>query len=104
MYAVVVTGGKQYRVAEGDVLNVEKLGAEVGENVELDKVLMVKNDGDVKLGKPYVEGASVQALVKEQGKGDKVNVIKFKRRKNYRKKQGHRQLFTRLEITAINAG
>ena len=86
MYAVVVTGGKQYRVAEGDVLNVEKLGAEVGENVELDKVLMVKNDGDVKLGRPYVEGASVQALVKEQGKGDKVNVIKFKRRKNYRKK------------------
>ena len=103
MYAVIVTGGKQYRVAEGDVLNVEKLGAEVGDSIDLDKVLMVENDGDVKLGKPYVEGATVQALVKEQGKGDKVTIIKFKRRKNYHKKQGHRQLYTRLEITGINA-
>ena len=103
MYAVIVTGGKQYRVAEGDVLNVEKQGADVGDSIDLDKVLMVENDGDVKLGKPYVEGASVQALVKEQGKGDKVTIIKFKRRKNYHKKQGHRQLYTRLEITGINA-
>lgn len=103
MYAVIVTGGKQYRVAEGDVLNVEKLGADVGDSIDLDKVLMVANDDDVKLGKPYVEGASVQALVKEQGKGDKVTIIKFKRRKNYHKKQGHRQLYTRLEITGIKA-
>jgi len=101
MYAVVETGGKQYRVAAGDKLEVEKLKAEAGESVTFDKVLMVNNDGAVTLGSPTVEGASVEATVLDQIKGDKVVAFKFKRRKGYRNKKGHRQLHSVVEIKEI---
>lgn len=103
MYAVIKTGGKQYRVAEGDVLNVEKLNAEAGSEVVFDKVLTVVNDADVKIGQPVVEGAKVTAKVVEQGKGEKILVFKYKAKSNYRKRQGHRQPFTKVEISKIEA-
>lgn len=103
MYAVIKTGGKQYRVAEGDVLNVEKLNAEAGSEVVFDEVLTVVNDGDVKIGQPVVEGAKVTAKVVEQGKGEKILVFKYKAKSNYRKRQGHRQPFTKVEISKIEA-
>jgi large subunit ribosomal protein L21 len=104
MYAVIQTGGKQYRVAEGDVLKVEKIAAEAGTSVELDKVLMIADADGVKIGKPYLDGSVVRATVKAQGRGKKVKVIKFRRRKHHLKRQGHRQWFTEIEITGINAG
>ncbi len=104
MYAVVQTGGKQYRVSEGDTIKVEKLGADEGASVELDKVLMVADGEDVKVGTPYVEGGMVTATVKSHGRGKKVKIIKFRRRKNYLKRQGHRQWYTELQVTGINAG
>jgi len=104
MYAVIQTGGKQYRVSEGDVLRVEKLAADEGVGVELDKVLMVANGDDIKVGTPYVEGSKVTATVKAHGRGKKVKIIKFRRRKQYLKRQGHRQWYTELEITGISAG
>lgn len=103
MYAVIKTGGKQYRVAEGDVLNVEKLNAEAGSEVVFDEVLTVVNDSDVKIGQPVVEGAKVTAKVVEQGKGEKILVFKYKAKSNYRKRQGHRQPFTKVEISKIEA-
>jgi large subunit ribosomal protein L21 len=103
MYAVIQTGGKQYRVSEGDVLNVEKLAVEAGENVVFDKVLTVVNDGDVMIGKPVVEGAKVTAKVVEHGKAEKIFVFKYKAKANYRKRQGHRQPYTQVEITSIEA-
>ena len=103
MYAVIKTGGKQYRVAEGDVLNVEKLNAEAGGEVVFDEVLTVVNDADVKIGQPVVEGAKVTAKVVEQGKGEKILVFKYKAKSNYRKRQGHRQPFTKVEISKIEA-
>lgn len=103
MYAVIKTGGKQYRVAEGDVLNVEKLNAEAGNEVVFDEVLTVVNDADVKIGQPVVEGAKVTAKVVEQGKGEKILVFKYKAKSNYRKRQGHRQPFTKVEISKIEA-
>jgi large subunit ribosomal protein L21 len=103
MYAVIQTGVKQYRVSEGDTLRVEKLGAEEGASVDLDKVLMVANGEDIKIGKPYVDGGKVTATVKSHGRGKKVNIIKFKRRKHHMKRQGHRQWYTELEITGISA-
>lgn len=103
MYAVIKTGGKQYRVAEGDVLNVEKLNAEAGSEVVFDEVLTVVNDDDVKIGQPVVEGAKVTAKVVEQGKGEKILVFKYKAKSNYRKRQGHRQPFTKVEISKIEA-
>ena len=103
MYAVIQTGGKQYRVSEGDVLNVEKLAVEAGENVVFDKVLTVVNDGDVMIGKPVVEGAKVTAKVVEHGKAKKIFVFKYKAKSNYRKRQGHRQPFTKVEISKIEA-
>jgi large subunit ribosomal protein L21 len=104
MYAVVVTGGKQYRVQEGDVLFVEKLNAEVDSTVELGEILAVsKADGELVVGKPVVEGASVTAKVLEQGKAKKVIVFKYKRKKDYRRKQGHRQPYTKLVVEKINA-
>ncbi|MEA5092263.1 50S ribosomal protein L21 [bioreactor metagenome] len=103
MYAVIQTGGKQYRVSEGDVLNVEKLAVEAGENVVFDKVLTVVNDGDVMIGKPVVEGAKVTAKVVEHGKAKKIFVFKYKAKANYRKRQGHRQPYTQVEITSIEA-
>lgn len=104
MYAVIQTGGKQYRVAEGDRLKVERIAAEAGASVELDKVLMVADGEDVKLGKPYLEGGAVTATVKTHGRGKKVKIIKFRRRKHHMKRQGHRQWYTELEITGINSG
>ncbi len=96
MYAVVVTGGKQYKVAEGDVLYVEKLTADVDSTVELDNVLLVgKDNGETVVGKPMVEGAKVTAKVLAQGKAKKVVVFKYKPKKDYRKKQGHRQPYTK---------
>ena len=101
MYAVIKTGGKQYRVAVGDVLRVESLPEEAGSTVELDNVLMVADDGDIKVGAPVLADTTVTATVRGHGRGDKVRVYKFKRRKNYRRTQGHRQNYTELEITAI---
>lgn len=104
MYAVVLTGGKQYRVQEGDVLFVEKLEAEVDSTVELNNVLAVaKAEGEIKVGSPVVEGAKVVAKVLEQGKAKKVVVFKYKPKKDYRKKQGHRQPYTKIQIEKIEA-
>ena len=101
MYAVIETGGKQYRVQEGDTLFVEKLDAEVGDTVDFDKVLIISKDGDLQAGKPYVEGVKVEGNVLEQGKAKKIIVFKYKSKKNYKKKQGHRQPFTQVQISKI---
>lgn len=103
MYAVIVTGGKQYKVSEGDTLFVEKLDVEEGSNVTFDQVLIAGEGENVKVGAPTVEGASVEAKVVKNGKAKKVYVFKMKRKKNERKKQGHRQPYTKVEITKINA-
>lgn len=103
MYAVVETGGKQYRVAVGDKIEVERLEGEPGSEVTLDRVLMVAGDGDVRVGTPVVEGAKVVASVEEQFKAKKITVFKFKAKKRYRRKQGHRQQLTRLTIKEIVA-
>lgn len=103
MYAIIKTGGKQYRVAEGDVLNVEKLNVEAGEEVVFEEVLTVVNEADVKIGQPVVEGAKVVAKVVEHGKGEKILVFKYKAKSNYRKRQGHRQPYTKVEISKIEA-
>jgi len=103
MYAVFKTGGKQYRATTGDVLKVEKIEAEKGATVELDQVLMVGEGEDVKIGAPYLEGGKVTATVVDHGRHKKIKVIKFKRRKSYRKQMGHRQYFTQIEITGIDA-
>jgi len=104
MYAVIATGGKQYRVSEGAVLRVEKLDAEEGANIEFDRVLLVGDGDTVSVGKPFLEGGKVQAVVMAQGKGRKVEIIKFRRRQNYRRTKGHRQNFTQVKITGISAG
>ena len=101
MYAVFSTGGKQYRATTGDIIKVEKLEAEKGATVELDQVLMVGEGSDVKVGTPFVDGGKVTAKVVEHGRGDKVKIIKFKRRKHHMKQMGHRQYSTALEITGI---
>jgi large subunit ribosomal protein L21 len=103
MYAVVATGGKQYKVQEGDVLRIEKLAGQVGDEVAFDQVLMVGEGESVRVGRPLLEGASVTASIVEQDKSKKVLVFKFKRRKRYRRKQGHRQPFTAIKINAIQA-
>ena len=103
MYAVIVSGGKQYRVSEGQTLKVEKLAVEAGSAVELDKVLLVANGEDIKIGAPVVEGAKVSAEVVGHGRGEKVRIIKFKRRKHHMKQMGHRQWFTEIKITGISA-
>jgi large subunit ribosomal protein L21 len=104
MYAVIVTGGKQYRVSEGDTLKVELRPAAEGSTVELDRVLMVGEGADVKIGAPYVDGGKVTATVKSHGRADKIHIVKFRRRKHFRKQQGHRQHYTELQITGISAG
>jgi large subunit ribosomal protein L21 len=101
MYAIIETGGKQYRVSEGDVLRVEKLSADVGESVELDKVLVLSKDDGLQVGKPWLEGSKVTAKVLQHGKADKIIVFKYKPKKNYRIKQGHRQPFTEIQIEKI---
>lgn len=103
MYAVIVTGGKQYRVSEGDTLKVEKLVVEAGSNVEFDQVLMAGEGDQVKVGAPYLDGGKVTAEVVEHGRGKKVEIIKFRRRKHSRKRQGHRQNYTAVRITGISA-
>jgi large subunit ribosomal protein L21 len=104
MYAVIRTGGKQYRVAAGQQLRVEKLVADVGAEISIGEVLMVGGEGDAtRVGTPTVAGASVTATVVEHGLGDKVRIFKMRRRKHYKKSQGHRQAYTEIRITGINA-
>ena len=102
MYAVIETGGKQYRVAEGDVVRVEKLNAEVGDTVSFDQVLAVKKEKSMKVGKPCVEGATVDAEVMAQDRAKKVIVYKYKPKRGYTRKNGHRQPYTEVKITKIN--
>ena len=102
MFAVIKTGGKQYRVAAGDKLKVEKLPGDVGSEVLLDQVLMVGEGAAVKVGAPLVTGAAVKATVVGHGKGDKVTIFKMRRRKHYKKSQGHRQQYTEIEIIGIS--
>jgi large subunit ribosomal protein L21 len=102
MYAVIKTGGKQYRVAAGEKIKVEQIAADVGQEITLDQVLAVGNGGELRVGTPLVAGASVTAKVVAQGKHDKVRIFKMRRRKHYQKRQGHRQTYTELEIGAIS--
>ena len=101
MYAIIETGGKQYRVQEGDVITVEKLDVEAGDKIALDKVLLLNNGTELKVGAPYVEGAKVLGEVVENGKGKKVIIFKYKAKKDYRKKQGHRQPYTMIKIESL---
>lgn len=106
MYAIIETGGKQYRVSEGSVFKVEKLPADPGAEVVFEKVLFISKDGETQVGSPYLEGAKVLGKVLSQGKGKKIIVFKYKPKKNYRRKQGHRQPFTQVRVEKIefNAG
>jgi len=104
MYAVVVTGGKQYRVMQGEVLRVEKLDVEPGKEVRFEDVLLVGDGENVTVGTPTVSGAAVTAVVKGHGRHDKVRIVKFRRRKHHRKQAGHRQHYTEIEITGIAGG
>ncbi|MFL1403993.1 50S ribosomal protein L21 [Marinobacter sp. M1N3S26] len=101
MYAVIVSGGKQHRVQEGETLKLEKLEVETGGTVEFDRVLLIGNGDDIKVGAPVVDGAKVTAEVVDHGRHDKVQIIKFRRRKHHMKRQGHRQWFTEVKITGI---
>ena len=103
MYAVFETGGKQYKASVGDVLFIEKLNVEAGETVKFDKVLLVANDGDIKAGTPYVDGAVVEATLEKNGKGTKIRIFKYKAKKTYRRRIGHRQPYSKVVITAVNA-
>lgn len=103
MYAVIATGGKQYRVTEGETLKVEKIAAEEGAEIELDRVLMVADGDNIQVGTPLLEKGAVTARIKSHGRGKKVEIVKFRRRKHYRKQMGHRQSFTEIEVTNIKA-
>ncbi len=103
MYAVIKTGGKQYKVSEGATLKVEKIDADEGATVELDQVLMVVDGDNVNVGSPLVAGGKVTATVTSHGRGKKIEIIKFRRRKHHRKQMGHRQSYTELQITGIQA-
>ena len=103
MYAVIRSGGKQHRVAEGEVLCLEKLDIPAGDSIDFDQVLMVGEGAKVKVGAPCVSGAKVSAEILEHGRGDKVKIVKFRRRKNSRTTQGHRQWYTKVKITGISA-
>lgn len=103
MFAIVETGGKQYRVQEGDVITVEKLNVEAGEKIVFDKVLMLSDGETIKVGAPYVESCNVTGTVVENGKGPKVIIFKYKAKKDYRKKQGHRQPYTMIKIDKVSA-
>ena len=98
MYAVIQTGGKQYRVAPGDILKIEKLDGNVGDSIAFDKVMLVSDGESVKIGKPYLENTSVVGRLTRHGKGRKVLILKYKRRKGYRRKKGHRQQFSMVKI------
>jgi len=102
MYAVIKTGGKQYKVVAGEKIKVEQIAAEVGQEIVIEQVLAVGNGADLKIGTPLVAGASVKATVVAHGKHDKVRIFKLRRRKHYKKSQGHRQTYTELEISAVN--
>ena len=104
MYALVKTGGKQYKVAQGDTIKVERLRADAGSTIDLTEVLMIADGDNVTIGKPCIAGASVTAEVRSQGRGEKVKIIKFKRRKHYMRQAGHRQAYTELAITGIKTG
>jgi large subunit ribosomal protein L21 len=103
MYAVFQSGGKQHRVTEGQTLRLEKIDLESGASIDFDKVLMIANGEEINLGAPYIAGGKVSAEVITHGRGDKIKIVKFRRRKHSRKSQGHRQWFTEVKITAINA-
>ncbi len=103
MYAVIKTGGKQYRVAAGEKIKVEQIAADVGQEIVIDQVLAVGNGGEIKVGTPLVSGASVKATVVSHGRGEKVRIFKMRRRKHYQKRQGHRQNYTELQIASIAA-
>ena len=103
MYAVIATGGKQYRVENGGVLRIEKLTAELGTTVEFDQVLLVADGDKITVGTPLLKGSKVSATVEAHGKGDKVSIVKFRRRKHYMRMKGHRQQYTQVRVTSINA-
>ena len=102
MYAIIETGGKQYKVSEGDVVFVEKLDVEAGSVVTFDEVLLIGEDGNVTVGDPFVKGAKVEAKVEKNGKGKKVKIFKYKPKKGYRKRAGHRQPYTKITVTSVN--
>ena len=102
MHAVILTGGKQHKVTEGEVLKVEKLNNEVGETVSIDKVLLIADGENVKIGEPYLQGATIDVEVVSHGRHKKIEIIKFKRRKHHMKHQGHRQYYTEIKINKIN--
>ena len=104
MYAVIKTGGKQYKVSEGQTLKVEKIAADEGATIEIDQVLMVADGDNITVGAPLIEGGKVTATIKSHGRGKKIEIIKFRRRKHHRKQMGHRQSYTELQITGISAG
>lgn len=104
MYAVIKTGGKQYRVAAGEKIKVEQIAADVGQEIVIDQVLAVGNGADIRVGTPLVSGATVTAKVVAHGRGKKVRIFKLRRRKHYQKRQGHRQNYTELEICSIHVG
>ncbi len=103
MYAVIESGGKQYRVTEGQRLKIEKLPVEIGKEITFEKVLMLSDDNGLKIGAPYVSGAKVAAQVTEQGRRDKIRIIKHRRRKHYHREMGHRQYFTEITIMSMGA-
>ncbi|HRP27735.1 MAG TPA: 50S ribosomal protein L21 [Burkholderiaceae bacterium] len=103
MYAVIKTGGKQYRVAAGEKIKIEQIAADVGQEIVIDQVLAVGEGAELQVGTPLVAGASVKATVLSQGRHDKVRIFKMRRRKHYQKRQGHRQNFTEIEISAVSA-
>ncbi|MGL9760026.1 MAG: 50S ribosomal protein L21 [Symbiopectobacterium sp.] len=103
MYAVFQSGGKQHRVSEGQTVHLEKLNIATGEVVEFEQVLMISDDEEIKIGVPFVDGGKIKAEVVAHGHGEKVTIVKFRRRKHYRKKAGHRQWFTDVKITGISA-
>lgn len=103
MYAVIESGGKQHRVEEGEILQLEKLDAATGDKVKFDKILLIGEGDSVRIGEPYLKDGEVEAEVLKQGRGNKIKIIKFNRRKHYKKQQGHRQLFTEVKIIGIKA-
>lgn len=103
MYAVFQSGGKQHRVSEGQIVRLEKLEVATGESIEFDEVLMIANNDDIKIGVPFVSGGKIKAEIVAHGRGEKVKIVKFRRRKHYRKQKNHRQSFTDVKITGISA-
>lgn len=103
MYAVIASGGKQYRVVPGDIIRLEKLPGEEGSSVEFDRILMINDGEHIKIGTPFIEGSTVSGKVRSHGRNRKIQILKFQRRKQYRKQMGHRQPYTEVEITTISS-